>query len=67
VSWLSSGYKRTRPPSIELLSLMAVLDRQGIPESLLSVADQNSLDFETALPPLDEFALIIAEKGGKKL
>jgi tetratricopeptide (TPR) repeat protein len=44
---------------------MAVLDRQGILESLLSTAEQNSLDFETALSPLDEFALIIVEKGGK--
>jgi hypothetical protein len=51
--------KRARPRSTELLSLMAVLDRQGIPESLLSAADQNSLDFETALSTLDEFASII--------
>ena len=57
--------KRTRPRSTELLSFMAMLDRQGIPESLLSAADQNPLDFENALSPLDEFALIIVEKGGK--
>jgi tetratricopeptide (TPR) repeat protein len=57
--------KRTHPQSTKLLSLMAVLDRQNIPQSLLSAAHQNSLDFETSLSSLDEFALIIVEKGGK--
>ena len=57
--------KRTNPRATELLSLMAMLDRQGIPESLLSATNQNALDFEDAISPLHEFSLITIEKGGK--
>jgi tetratricopeptide (TPR) repeat protein len=57
--------KRTSPRSAELLSLMAMFDRQGIPESLLFATNQHPLDFEDALSPLHEFSLITIEKGGK--
>ncbi|KAK0106385.1 hypothetical protein ONS96_004017 [Cadophora gregata f. sp. sojae] len=57
--------KRNQPQAAELLSLMAMLDRQGIPEFLLSVRYPNPLDLEDALGPLDEFYLITIEKGGK--
>ena len=57
--------KRMSPRSAELLSLTAMLDRQGIPESLLSATYQDPLDFEDALSTLHEFSLIIIEKGGK--
>jgi hypothetical protein len=57
--------KRNKPQAAELLSLMAMLDRQGIPEFLLNVPYPNSLDLEDALGPLDEFSLITIEKGGK--
>src|SRR6266536_3638545 len=50
--------KKNRPKAAELLSLVAVLDRQGILEFLLCKDDQN-LDFEDALAPLNEFSLII--------
>ncbi|KAH7342496.1 hypothetical protein BKA65DRAFT_400861 [Rhexocercosporidium sp. MPI-PUGE-AT-0058] len=57
--------KRNQPQAAELLSLMAMLDRQGIPEFLLNVQYPNPLDLEDALAPLDEFSLITVEKGGK--
>jgi tetratricopeptide (TPR) repeat protein len=56
--------KRNWPSAAELLSLMAMLDRQRIPDFLLSVGYPNALDFEAALSPLDEFSLISIEKGG---
>jgi hypothetical protein len=57
--------KRNKPQAAELLSLMAMLDRQGTPEFLLNVPYPNSLDLEDALGPLDDFFLITIEKGGK--
>ncbi|OBT91277.1 hypothetical protein VE02_00373 [Pseudogymnoascus sp. 03VT05] len=57
--------KRNKPQAAELLSLMAMLDRQGIPEFLLRVQYPNPLDLEDALAPLDEFSLITIENGGK--
>jgi hypothetical protein len=56
--------KRKWPPAAELLSLMAMLDRQGIPDFLLRACYPNALDLEAALSPLDEFSLISVEKGG---
>jgi hypothetical protein len=56
--------KRKWPSAAELLSLMAMLDRQRIPDFLLSASYPNPLDLEAALSPLDEFSLITAEKGG---
>ncbi|KAI4134497.1 MAG: hypothetical protein LQ347_001477 [Umbilicaria vellea] len=56
--------RESSPPAAELLSLMSVLDRQGIPEFLLRKGD-NSLDFEDALAPLNDFALISSEADGK--
>ncbi|KAH6694334.1 hypothetical protein BKA61DRAFT_647691 [Leptodontidium sp. MPI-SDFR-AT-0119] len=57
--------KRNKPQAAELLSLIAMFDRQGIPEFLLCVQYPNPLDLEDALAPLDEFSLITTEKGGK--
>jgi tetratricopeptide (TPR) repeat protein len=57
--------KRTSPRSAELLSLIAILDRQGIPEFLLAATNQNPLDFEDAIFPLHEFSFITIEKGDK--
>ncbi|RDW56402.1 hypothetical protein BP5796_13224 [Coleophoma crateriformis] len=57
--------KRKWPNAIELLSLVAMLDRQGIPKSLLSVRYASLFDFDKALDPLDEFSLITIEKGGE--
>ena len=52
------------PLAAELLSLMAMLDRQGIPDLLLSASYPNALDLEAALSPLDEFSLISIENRG---
>jgi hypothetical protein len=43
---------------------MAMLDRQQIPDFLLSASYPNPLDLEAALSPLDEFSLITTDKGG---
>lgn len=52
-------------PAAELLSLMSVFDRQGIPQNLLQSEDEDDLDFENRLAPLQEFSLIIAEDSGQ--
>ncbi len=48
----------------EMLSLMAVLDRQGIPESLLRYDTDRDVDFTTALGTLLAFSLIKAGGDG---
>ena len=45
----------------EMLSLMAVLDRQGIPKSLLQNNDDRSIDVIRALGTLQAFSLITVE------
>ena len=52
-------------PAAELLFLMSVLDRQGIPQYLLQDGDKDDLDFENRLAPLEEFSLITLEDGGR--
>ncbi|KAI9872046.1 MAG: hypothetical protein M1830_002125 [Pleopsidium flavum] len=66
VTWRISfdQIKKSFPPAAELLSLMSVLDRQGIPEFLLC-KDDNRLAFEDALAPLNDFALIASEADGE--
>ncbi|KAH8648162.1 P-loop containing nucleoside triphosphate hydrolase protein [Tricladium varicosporioides] len=49
-----------------LLSLIAMFDRQGIPEFLLHDICPNDLDFEAALNPLEEFSLISVERGSTR-
>jgi hypothetical protein len=48
-----------------MLSLAAVLDRQGIPKSLLRRDSDRIIDFTTALGTLQSFSLINVEKGGE--
>src|SRR6266480_5557967 len=43
---------------------MAVLDRQGIPKSLLLRDSERSIEFTTSIGMLRSFSLIEAEKGG---
>ena len=52
------------PSAAELLSFMTMLDRQGIPDFLLSAYYPDALDLEAALSPLEEFSLISVGKGG---
>lgn len=46
------------PRAAELLSMMAMLDRQGIPESLLKRDDERDIEFDTAMGTLVEFSLV---------
>ncbi|RDW85279.1 hypothetical protein BP6252_02869 [Coleophoma cylindrospora] len=46
----------------QLLSLMAVLDRQGIPELLFTQDKASPLDFEDAVAILTDFSLILTER-----
>ena len=55
---------KQKPLAAEILSLMAVLDRQGISESLLRDASDREIDFRTALGTLISFSLIKAEMNG---
>lgn len=49
----------------QLLSLMSVLDRQGIPQFLLQGDSEDDLQFEGRLAPLEEFSLITFEGDGR--
>ena len=49
-----------------MLSLMAVLDRQGIPKSLLQNDTDRKTEFVTARGILQRFPLISTEDGGSK-
>jgi tetratricopeptide (TPR) repeat protein len=55
---------RQQPRAAELLSLMSVLDRQGIPKALLRNDNDRGVDFTTALGTLQAFSLISIERGG---
>jgi tetratricopeptide (TPR) repeat protein len=52
--------QKTKPEAAELLSLMAMFDRQGIPESIL-YDGRDKLQFEDAVAPLTSFSLIKAQ------
>jgi Tfp pilus assembly protein PilF len=56
--------RKQKPRAAEILSLMAVLDRQGIPKSLLRRYGERGIEFTTALGTLQAFSLVAAEKGG---
>ena len=51
---------KRKPRAAEMLSLMAVLDRQGIPESLLRQETDRNIDFTTSLSTLRAFSLVSA-------
>jgi len=57
--------RKRKPRAAEILGLMAVLDRQGIPVSLLRRDGERSIDFTPAMGILRSFSLIEAEKGGE--
>ena len=56
------GIKRQKPRAAEILSLMAVLDRQAIPKCLLRKDDERDIDFATAIGTLKAFSLITEER-----
>ncbi len=49
--------RRTRPAAADLLALLSMFDRQGIPECLLH-GDDDQLQFEDAIAPLMSFSLV---------
>jgi len=54
--------QKKEPSAADLLALMSMFDRQGIPISLLQ-NDSNQLDFEDAMAPLLSFSLVRTEIG----
>lgn len=59
--------RKQKPRASEILSLMAMLDRQGIPKTLLHRDRERGIDFTTALGTLQAFSLVTSEKGGSTL
>lgn len=53
--------KKENEPAAKLLSLMSVLDRQGIPRFLVR-GEEDDLTFDNAIAPLFDFSLISQEK-----
>lgn len=49
------------PRAAEIMSLMAVMDRQSIPEMLLKNDDERETDFKISIAPLRSFSLIQSE------
>ncbi len=57
--------RKQKPRAAEMLSLMAVLDRQGIPKSLLQKDTDRQIDITTALGTLQAFSLINTGSDGQ--
>ena len=53
---------KQQPRAADILSLMAVLDRNAIPKSLLIRNNERPMDFTMALGTLQAFSLIVVEK-----
>lgn len=56
--------RHTTPAATDLLALMSMFDRQGIPEDLVN-RRKNRLAFEDTVAPLMSFSLIRTEIGGQ--
>jgi tetratricopeptide (TPR) repeat protein len=56
--------RRSNPRAAKILSLMSVLDRQGIPKSLLRQDNENPIEFTKAIGMLQAFSLITTENSG---
>ena len=56
--------RKQEPRAADVLSLMAVLDRQGIPKMVLSQEGDRTINLTSALGTLQAFSLITAERGG---
>ena len=54
---------KEKPRAAEILSLMAVLDRHGVPRMLVRKESETEVRFKTALGILQAFSLITIEKG----
>lgn len=51
-----------KPQAVEILSLMAMLDRQGVSDELLLARGEGSVSFDTSIGVLSAFSLIAEEK-----
>lgn len=56
--------RKQKPRAAELLSLMTVLDRQGVPKALLCGGYEERVEIITALGTLQAFSLISSNKEG---
>lgn len=56
--------RRQKPRAAQILSLLSVLDGQGVPEVLLRNDDDTVADFVTSIGILKAFSLITTETGG---
>lgn len=56
--------RKQQPYAADMLSLMSVLDRQGLQKTLLCVDDVQEADFIAAFGTLQAFSLITMDKGG---
>jgi tetratricopeptide (TPR) repeat protein len=59
--------QRTEPWAADLLALMSMYDKQGIPRWLLQQANASQLDFNDALACLLSFSLVRTEVGAQAL
>ena len=57
---------KQKPRATEILSLISVLDRQGIPRSLLQTEVDGNIDTTTALGTLQAFSLISRQAGAEE-
>lgn len=63
--WISfESIKTENPRAAELLSIMSFLDRQGIPDSLITLDDDDSFAFDDAIGLLCAFSLISRDPSG---
>jgi tetratricopeptide (TPR) repeat protein len=56
--------QKTKNGAVDLLALMSMFDRQGIPERLLHYNNTDQLEFEDALAPLISFSLVREQSTG---
>lgn len=56
--------RRQKSRAADILSLMAVVDRQSIPVMLLRTITESNVDFDTAMGNLKAFSLVTEEKTG---
>ena len=63
--WISfESIKTENPRAAELLSIMSFLDRQGIPDNLITLDDEDSFAFDDAIGLLCAFSLISRDPSG---
>ena len=63
--WISfESIKNENPRAAELLSIMSFLDRQGIPDSLITLDDDDPFAFDDAIGLLCAFSLISRDPSG---